>query len=301
MSHPIHDAFDSIHAEEALKNSAKRMIRNQKNTSHHRSPLPVLKYSLAFLFFLIFSISIGGYLFYTTPIAAISIDMNPSIELEINSMGRVVSTKTYQTELEEELQSLSLKNLPYQEAVERLFSSEELTSYLTEDSLVSITVVCKNSQKNQEIQQTVSNCVGNHAGEVTCQSATKEEQQAALDAGISFGKYRAFLELQALDPSVTIEQIKNLSMREIRNLIEESSSQNDSDNSQSQNGNGFGQGTGAQSGSGNQYGAGQGTGTQSGSGNQYGAGQGTGTQSGSGNQYGKNPDGKPGQNESCSQ
>ena len=52
----------------------------------------------------------------------------------------------------------------------------------------------KNSQKNQEIQQTVSNCVGNHAGEVTCQSATKEEQQAALDAGISFGKYRAFLD-----------------------------------------------------------------------------------------------------------
>ena len=36
---------------------------------------------------------------------------------------------------------------------------------------------------------------------------------------MSVGKYRAFLELQALDPSVTAEEVQSMSMREIRDRI----------------------------------------------------------------------------------
>ena len=54
---------------------------------------------------------------------------------------------------------------------------------------------------------------------MTCSSTNSTEVQTAHEAGISFGKYRAFLELQALDPSVTVEDIRNLPMSAIRQRI----------------------------------------------------------------------------------
>lgn len=43
---------------------------------------------------------------------------------------------------------------------------------------------------------------------------------AAHEAGLSCGKYRAFLELQLLDPDITPEAVQGMTMREIRELIE---------------------------------------------------------------------------------
>ena len=54
---------------------------------------------------------------------------------------------------------------------------------------------------------------------ITCYAATAQEVQDAHAVGLSYGKYRAYLELQALDPSVTPDDIRDLSMREIRDRI----------------------------------------------------------------------------------
>ena len=42
----------------------------------------------------------------------------------------------------------------------------------------------------------------------------------AHEAGLSFGKYRAYLELKELDPDITPDDIRDLSMREIQDLID---------------------------------------------------------------------------------
>lgn len=44
--------------------------------------------------------------------------------------------------------------------------------------------------------------------------------EAAHEAGLSYGKYMAYLELQALDPDVTPQEVQGMNMREIRNRIE---------------------------------------------------------------------------------
>ena len=43
--------------------------------------------------------------------------------------------------------------------------------------------------------------------------------EAAHDCGLSYGKYRAYLELAALDPTVTPEEVQGMTMREIRDRI----------------------------------------------------------------------------------
>ena len=43
--------------------------------------------------------------------------------------------------------------------------------------------------------------------------------EQAHEAGLSYGKYKAYLELQALDPTITVVEIQNMTMREIRDLL----------------------------------------------------------------------------------
>lgn len=57
-----------------------------------------------------------------------------------------------------------------------------------------------------------------HCPDQYCYFALSEEV-AAYETGRSRGKYRAFLELQLLDPEITPETVQGMTMREIRDLI----------------------------------------------------------------------------------
>lgn len=48
----------------------------------------------------------------------------------------------------------------------------------------------------------------------------------AHKCGLSVGKYMAYLELEALDSSITPEDISGMTMREIRDILNSYSSQN---------------------------------------------------------------------------
>ena len=54
-----------------------------------------------------------------------------------------------------------------------------------------------------------------------CYSADLQELEDAHQAGLSYGKYQAFLELRELDPTVTVEEVQGMTMGEIRDRIAE--------------------------------------------------------------------------------
>ena len=63
-----------------------------------------------------------------------------------------------------------------------------------------------------------------------CGFIRSEEAEAAHEIGLSCGKYKAFLELQRLDPTITPDVISNMTMREIRDEIAKRSGNPDSGN-----------------------------------------------------------------------
>lgn len=72
--------------------------------------------------------------------------------------------------------------------------------------------------------------------------------------GLSYGKHRAFLKLKTLDSTITAEKIQNMTMREIRDLIDELSTCSDTGESLEDNKESGGHGAG------NRFGHGQGNG-----------------------------------------
>lgn len=85
---------------------------------------------------------------------------------------------------------------------------------------MTVTVAGETETQHDEILENMESCVSDHEN-VSCHSGSVEEMHEAHDSGLSFGKYRALLELQELDPSITADDIRDLSMKEIYDMIEE--------------------------------------------------------------------------------
>lgn len=162
---------------------------------------------------------LGGRWLYFTPTAEISIDINPSIELSVNRFDRVILVNGFNEDGRELSSRLDVKYKPYTEAVEQILNDDGVAALLSGDEIMAITVTGSNGRQSASILSSVETCAaGRH--NIDCYAALPEEAAAAHEAGLSCGKYRAFLELQRLDPDITPEAVQGMTMREIRDRID---------------------------------------------------------------------------------
>ena len=188
-------------------------------------------------------------------------------------------------------ETLDVRFLNYADALDCLLENQTVEDYLAQDEVLSIAVAGDNQGQADAILAQAETCTAGTKN-VYCHAADSEELEHAHEAGLSFGKYQAFLILQSLDPSVTPDDVQGLTMREIRDRIaalDPSAAQglygeghgHDNQNNGLGSGNGNGNGTGAGNNS-----AGVGTGTATGNGSGQGQGMGAGQGNGHGHHSG---------------
>ena len=217
MNDKIEKAFDQIHVEDELKQSTMEYIR--RNAQAQEKPKSkAYRYLVPALACLVLLI-VGSFV-YLTPTANISIDINPSIELGINRFDRVVSVKSYNDDGAELKAQLDMKNLKYTEAVEQVMENDTIEALLSKDEILTIGVIGNNVEESEKILSEVETCTKNEKN-TYCYFANTQEVEGAHELGLSCGKYKAYLELHSLDGSITADDVKNMTMREIRDLISE--------------------------------------------------------------------------------
>ena len=191
-----------------------------------------------FLFFLtVFS----GYQLYFTQTSVISIDINPSIELNLNRFNRVISINHYNDDGLKVTDELDIQFMDYRSALDEILKTESIVSYLNQDEMLSISVAGKNEQENREMLDNIETCIPKHQNHC-CDIGNYNDVSEAHAAGLSVGKYRAFLELQKVNPDTTVEDVKGLTMREIRDLIGDSGCKIHTGNGNNGHGKGHGHG-----------------------------------------------------------
>lgn len=219
MNEKIKEVFEQIHAEEALKDTTKEFLsqkirqRPKHTFGTYRHLLPA---AACFLFVLL---GIGGYHAYFTPVSVISIDINPSIEWNINRFDRIVSVANYNEDGEALSATLDVANKSYSEALDILVNSPMVKDYLARNEYLTLTVVEEENSQNEQMLQTVRSCTSGIRN-VYCVSADYSQLEEAHESGLSCGKYNAYLVLQSLDPDITPAEIQQMTMREIRDLID---------------------------------------------------------------------------------
>lgn len=204
MNNRIKQAFADVRAQDTLKQRTKAYL--EKRMQRMRPNRAYVRRLAACACIAVLLLGLGGWRLYETPVSAISVDVNPSIELGVNRFDRVVSVTGYHED---------------GEALDTLFTSDAMHRYLAGDALVSITVIGSTDAKSEEMRACIAACAYAASPKVECQSGDREEAAAAHAVGLSFGKYRAFLTLHALDEAITVDDIRGLTMRQIRNWIAE--------------------------------------------------------------------------------
>lgn len=220
MANKIADAFDCIKMDPRLKESTKQFLsekRNKKSIVLQR--LFVKRAIQAVCAMLLLVIGIGGYSLVQTPVSYVSIDVNPSIELALNRLDRVVSATAYNEEGINILKDLSLKGKRYTDAIDEVINCEAMEPYLTDESELFFTVAADQNHENK-IRTEVENYIGK-MGRNCEYNSTKDigVVSQAHKHGLSLGKYYSYLKLCQYDGTITIDDCKHMSMSEIHHLM----------------------------------------------------------------------------------
>lgn len=161
----------------------------------------------------------GAVLPDTAVTAFVDIDINPSIELQLNDSNQVVAVEGVNEDGRSVLAGLALEGLSYEEALSTLMSSEALAPYLNDDAFVQVSVASDNSGQERALMNASEQRLASLPCRGSCDAVSLELREEAHAHGMGCGKYAAALELSGLDPDVTIEDCHDMSMRELRDCI----------------------------------------------------------------------------------
>lgn len=210
----IRESMGGIRAAEELKSHTLQYLEQQRHRRVNLRRAP--QYVLAAIC-LLFLLGVGGYIGYNKPVSYISMDVNPSIELAINRYGKVISAEAYNRDGQNILQHLSLKNRPYVQAIRALLEDEISGGFLTENATLVFTIISDSPDAIREGLDTIGSA---YSCQILTYISDRECMQEAHQHDMSFGKYRACLELTEYDQNLTIEDCHGMSMGEIEKRIE---------------------------------------------------------------------------------
>ncbi len=209
----------------------------------------------------------AGTFAYAGETAQVQLDGGATVELGINRWGRVVRADASDDSLDALVDGLGLVGRSCPDALEVLAGSAEVQQALDgSGGAVTIVATCANAA---QLDATLADCEQAAAGfghGSCCMAADAETAAAASEAGMGVARYAVYLEIAALDPDVSLDECRGMSMRALRDLLADLEAQAGVD----------GDGAVADDGCGTEGCAGGGHGRGRGGGNGMGAGRGMG-------------------------
>ncbi len=153
---------------------------------------------------------LGGWRVYFTPTASVSIEINPWVELSVNRFDRVIAVSGRNDEGAALAEELDLRFLSCDEAIQTV---------LAENAVMDIAVTGADEAQCGRLLSQAESCTAGWDS-AHCYHAGSEEAAAAREAGLSLGKYRMYQALQALDPAITAEKVRDMTMSQLQALLE---------------------------------------------------------------------------------
>ena len=86
----------------------------------------------------------------------IEMDVNPSVEMKVNRLDRVIQVRGLNADGRELVQNVSLLNLPYNRAVRKLMLSQEMEPFIRSHDLITVSVVGAAPDHTEEMLSNVA-------------------------------------------------------------------------------------------------------------------------------------------------
>jgi len=218
----LRSAFDKIHADNTLKTKTASYLSIEINKRSQAATRPRLRLAALCSVILLFVVISGfSHNLFFTPTAYVDMDINLSLGLAVNRFGRVIETYAYNDDGSAILDKANTRFKKYGEAMRILLDDVISEGYLKEDGLVFVSVQAGDDSLDgmlEWLEQVIAaSLAGHHANvETDVFAITSEVRQIALEHHTTPAKYLAILELQTIDPTVSIDDYTGHGIGEIR-------------------------------------------------------------------------------------
>jgi len=177
----------------------------------------------------------GAYAYAKTPVAYVSMDINPSVELGVNAFDKVVSVEAYNEDGEKILKGTKLINSNVSDAVSTVISNAISDGYITKDvtttttAAVSVEITTSTDKENvatklnESLKEAADKTLDNNNMdvEVETENVALARRDEARKLGVTPGKLNLIQKLQALDSTIDVEDYKDSSVKEIQKKTKE--------------------------------------------------------------------------------
>ncbi|WP_297424226.1 hypothetical protein [Clostridium sp.] len=213
----------------------------------------IMKRKIAIALAVVAVSSLGGGVYAhakTTPVAYVSMDINPSIELGVNTFNEVVSAEAYNEDGKKVLEGTNLVNIKVKDAVDVVISNAVSDGYLKDDDTISkdaadptattpaaveiTTATDKDGladKLNESLKEAADKALEDNNIEATVETdnVALARRDEARQLGITPGKLNLIQKLQALDTSINVEDYKDSSVKDIQKKFNELKKENEND------------------------------------------------------------------------
>lgn len=239
MANRIHDAYNSIKAEEKLKQNTRSFLEQKIDK---KKGFSLRRFTVAFtsVCLLIFA-GLFSYNRYFTGTAFVDIDVNPSIELTLNRFDRVIASDAYNEDGVAILSEVSIQHKTYKEALKILIDEMVAKGYIRDSSLLSATLQMDDSQNEEKIFNNFKSYIDSlleDSGKTVEQNVFEVDITTKItshDLHLTPAKYLAIKELQTLDPTASFNSCRNHTIREINQKISDCQREHGKNNSEFRN------------------------------------------------------------------
>ena len=223
MDKKIRDAFGAIQAPERLKRTTKAALRkktfdygrNLYRIRRHRRRLAGGLLSLGLV--------LSGAGLWFVPAASISMEINPSMELTVNALDRVIALEGRNSDGVELVRSIDVTGMAYDDAVQRILLSQGMEPYLASGKDITITVAGGSSEAHAEQMLSRVLCraynIADRDNVLYCQ-VDWETVKDARKVNLCIPRYLAWQNLKKTNPTITPEDIREIPKERIRELAQ---------------------------------------------------------------------------------
>lgn len=171
----------------------------------------------------------GWHLNANMPMAAISLDVNPSIQLTVNRNEKVLDAEALNMDAQTVLEDMDLEGSHINVAVNAILGSMLRNHFLSTDAnTILISVNSKDAATGAKLEEKLTEEIGqmlsasNFTAALMSQSLTDVEETQALaqQYNISEGKVQLIQKILAADSRYTFENLAKLSVNELKLLTE---------------------------------------------------------------------------------
>lgn len=222
MDNRIKEAFDTIQTPERLKRRTKAALRKQtfdygRNLLQKRRHTRRLATAMLTLVLIVTGLGI-----WFVPATSIGVDINPSIELKVNALDRVIALEGKNSDGVALVQDIDVTGMEYDDAMQRILLSNEMEPYLEKGSAITITVAGGSKAHGQEMLSKVlcrAYNIANKENVLYCQ-VDWETVKAARAVNLCIPRYLAWQNLLKNDPTMTPEDVREIPKEKIRVLAQ---------------------------------------------------------------------------------